>query len=129
MSIRDKLHVMVVDDMSTSRGLLTQGLDALGVPNYTSENDGVTAFNRVAARPVHLVLSDYNMPGLDGLGLLEEFRRHPPTQKIAFILVTGSPTESVVARGKALRVNSILKKPFTVAQLKTSIETVLGQPL
>lgn len=129
MSMREKLHVMVVDDMSTSRGLLTQGLDALGISHYTGENDGVTAFNRLVVRPVHLVLSDYNMPGLDGLGLLQELRKHPPTQKIAFVLVTGSPTDDVVARSRALRVNSILKKPFTTAQLKDCIETVLGQPL
>ena len=127
MSIREKLHVMVVDDMSTSRGLLTQGLDALGIRNYTDHEDGVEAFNRLATRPVHLVISDYNMPGLDGLGLLQELRKHPTTQKIAFVLVTGTPTADVVARGKALRINSILKKPFTVPQLRECIEKVVGK--
>lgn len=127
MSIREKLHVTVVDDMSTSRGLLTQGLDALGVRNYTYEVDGVPALGRLIARPVHLVISDYNMPGLDGLGLLQGLRENPKTQKIAFILVTGSPTPDVVARGKALRINAILKKPFTIAELRDCIEKVVGR--
>ncbi|WP_299815743.1 response regulator [uncultured Jannaschia sp.] len=126
MGIREKLHVMVVDDMSTSRGLLTQALDALGVWNYCEENDGKSAYQKLQQKPVHLVLSDYNMPGLDGLGLLEHLRRSPRTQKTAFILVTGSPTPDVVTRGKALRVNSILKKPFTPAQLRDCIEKVVG---
>jgi two-component system chemotaxis response regulator CheY len=126
MSIRDKLHVTVVDDMATSRGLLTQGLDALGVRNYTAENDGVEALNRLCARPVHLVVSDYNMPRLDGLQLLQELRARPATAKIAFILVTGAPTPDVVARGRALRINSILKKPFTVPELRACIEQVVG---
>jgi two-component system chemotaxis response regulator CheY len=126
MSIADRLHVMVVDDMSTSRGLLTQGLDSLGIKNYSAVGDGVEAFNRLAIRPVHLVISDYNMPRLDGLGLLDELRRHPLTQKIAFILVTGTPSADVVQKGTALRVNYILKKPFTVPQLRGSIEKVVG---
>jgi len=129
MSMREKLQVMVVVDMSTSRGLLTQGLEALGVPSYISENDGSTAFNRLAVRAVHLVLSDYHMPGLNGLGLLEELRRHPTTAKIAFVLVTGSPTPDVVERGRALRINSILKKPFTIQKLRACIEKVMGQSL
>lgn len=129
MSMRNKLHVMVVDDMSTSRGILTQGLDRLGVTNYKSENSGVGAYNSLAAQPVHLVLSDYNMPGLNGIDLLRELRKTPQTQKIAFILVTGSPTPEVVQEGRSLRINSILKKPFTDEQLKVCIEQVLGQPL
>ena len=40
MSLRDKLHILVVDDMSTSRGLLTQALDELGIKNYRTEADG-----------------------------------------------------------------------------------------
>ncbi|MEM6891093.1 MAG: response regulator [Paracoccaceae bacterium] len=127
MSIREKLHVMVVDDMSTSRGLLTQGLEALGVVNQRDVNDGATAFNMISQQPVHLVISDYNMPGLNGLELLEKLRRQAHTQKIAFILVTGKPTPDIVAKGKALRVNSILKKPFTNVELRDSIEKVVGR--
>lgn len=127
MSVRDKLHLMVVDDMSTSRGLLTQGLDALGVTNYTTENDGVQALNRLMMRPLHMVISDYNMPGLDGLGLLDELRKHPATRKIAFILVTGNPSPAVVAEGRRLGINGIIMKPFTNNQLRDCIEKVVGK--
>ena len=76
MGLKDNLRIMVVDDMATSRGLITQALDEIGIKNYVTENDGKKAFSRLAATPVHLVLSDYNMPGMDGLGLLQAVRGH-----------------------------------------------------
>lgn len=127
MSLKDQLRVMVVDDMSTSRGILTQCLDELGISNYMVENNGQSAFQKLTATPVHLVLSDYNMPGMDGLGLLKALREHRVTQRVGFILVTGKPTPEVIEVGKRLGLNNIIRKPFTVATMKQSIEQVVGR--
>ncbi|WP_293577764.1 response regulator [Phaeobacter sp.] len=127
MSLRDSLRVMVVDDMSTSRGILTQCLDELGIKNYMVENKGQSAFQTLVANPVHLVLSDYNMPGMDGLGLLKALREHRVTQRVGFILVTGKPTPEIVEVGRRLAMNNIIRKPFTVATMKQSIEQVVGR--
>lgn len=118
---------MVVDDMSTSRGILTQCLDELGIKNYLVENNGQSAFQKLAATPVHLVLSDYNMPGMDGLGLLQAVRTNPSTQRVGFILVTGKPTPEVIEVGKKLGLNNIIRKPFTVASMRQAIEQVVGR--
>lgn len=127
MSLKDSLRIMVVDDMATSRGLITQALDDIGVKNYVTENDGRRALERMASSPVHLVLSDYNMPGLDGLGLLKAVRSHPSTQKVGFILVTGRPTPEIVNEAKKLGLNNMIKKPFTAASMKQCIESVVGR--
>lgn len=127
MSLKDQLRVMVVDDMSTSRGILTQCLDELGIRNYMVENNGQSAFEKLTKTPVHLVLSDYNMPGMDGLGLLKALREHRVTQRVGFILVTGKPTPEVIEVGKRLGLNNIIRKPFTVATMKQSIEQVVGR--
>ncbi|AUR01236.1 response regulator [Phaeobacter inhibens] len=127
MSLKDSLRVMVVDDMSTSRGILTQCLDELGVSNYMVENNGQSAFQKLVANPVHLVLSDYNMPGMDGLGLLKALREHRVTQRVGFILVTGKPTPEIVEVGRRLAMNIIIRKPFTVATMKQAIEQVVGR--
>ena len=127
MSLKDSLRVMVVDDMSTSRGILTQCLDELGVKNYLVENNGQSAFQKLATNPVHLVLSDYNMPGMDGLGLLQAVRGNAATQRVGFILVTGKPTPEVIAVGKNLGLNNIIRKPFTVASMRQAIEQVVGR--
>ncbi|MDE4062632.1 MULTISPECIES: response regulator [Rhodobacterales] len=127
MSLKDSLRVMVVDDMSTSRGILTQCLDELGVKNYMVENNGQSAFQKITKTPVHLVLSDYNMPGMDGLGLLQAVRGHQVTQRVGFILVTGKPTPEIIEVGKKLGLNNIIRKPFTVATMKQAIEQVVGR--
>lgn len=127
MSIRKSLQMMVVDDMSTSRGILTQTLDELGIENYQTENNGKSALLKLLARPVHLVLSDYNMPEMDGLGLLRGLRENRSTARIGFILVTGKPTQEIVAAGKRLAMNNMIKKPFTTLDMKNCIETVVGR--
>lgn len=127
MSLKNSLRIMVVDDMATSRGLITQALDDIGVKNYITENDGRRALERLSSNPVHLVLSDYNMPGLDGLGLLKAVRTQPTTQKIGFILVTGRPTPEIVSEAKKLGLNNMIKKPFTATSMQQCIESVVGR--
>lgn len=127
MSLKDNLKLMVVDDMSTSRGLITQALDTIGIRQYTTENDGTAALKRLAASPVHLVISDYNMPGLDGLQLLEALRKTQSTQKIGFILITGRADKALIERGKSLAMNNFITKPFSDADMKECIEKVVGR--
>lgn len=127
MSLKDSLRIMVVDDMATSRGLITQALDEIGIKNYLTENDGSKALARMAGSPVHLVLSDYNMPNMDGLALLKAVRQNRATQKVGFILVTGKPTPEMVAQAKQLGLNNMIKKPFTSLAMKQCIESVVGK--
>ncbi len=127
MSLMKSLRIMVVDDMSTSRGILTQSLDEIGIGNYLVENSGQTALSRLVAQPVHLVISDYNMPGMDGLHLLKALRENRSTSQIGFILVTGKPTNDIISFGQKLAMNNFLKKPFTTPALKQCIETVVGR--
>lgn len=127
MGLKDNLRVMVVDDMSTSRGILTQCLDELGIKNYMVDASGQGAYQKLTQTPVHLVLSDYNMPGMDGLGLLQALRTNPSTQRVGFILVTGKPTQDMIDTGRKLGLNNIIRKPFTVASMQQAIEQVVGR--
>ena len=126
MSLKDTLRVMIVDDMGVSRGLLVQAIEEIGIWKNRAENDGTAAFGKLMNDPVHLVLSDFNMPGMDGLQLLQALRQNKSTARIGFILVTGNPTPDLVTRGRALGVNNIIKKPFSTASLKQCIESVVG---
>jgi len=126
MSTKDNIHIMVVDDMSTSRGLITQALDWMGIKNYKYCADGESALRSISAAPVHLVISDYNMPGMDGLALLHALRSNQQTQRIGFILLTGSADPSLIEKGRQLAMNNYLKKPFSPDALKGCIERVVG---
>lgn len=127
MSLRDKLHLMVVDDMSTSRGLIQQALDEIGLYHVGYENDARMAYRKLAARPLHLVISDYNMPEMNGLQLLQALRMNKPTARIGFILVSGRIDQNLLAVGQKLGLNNFIQKPFTTAQMKACIETVVGK--
>jgi len=126
VSTKDRLTVMVVDDMSVSRALIIQSLDDLGIRKVDYCVDGASAFKRLASQPVHLVISDYNMPGANGLQLLSGLRKYKTTQKIGFILITGMATAQIVDQGNELGMNNYLKKPFSTNDLKSCIERVVG---
>lgn len=127
MALREQLKVMVVDDMSTSRGLITQALDAIGIRNVASAGDGRSALTAIDRAPVHLVISDYNMPEMDGLDLLCALRQGRKTARIGFLLITGRLAPEVIDHGRQLGMNNYLKKPFTPADLKSAIEAIVGR--
>lgn len=127
MALAEKLQVMVVDDTTVSRALIVNALDEMGVRQVSIAKDGASALQALMTKPVHLVISDMNMPGLDGISLLRGLREFAPTSKIGFILVTGSADRTLIERGRAFRLNNFVTKPFTVAALKGAIEAVVGR--
>ena len=120
------LHCLVVDDQMTMRSLVRTSLQQLGVREIREASDGEIALRDVITKPVHLIISDYNMPNLDGLGLLRAVRTHPPTAKTAFIMLTGRADRELVQKAVQFGVNNYLVKPFTVQQLKDKLEAVFG---
>lgn len=96
MALRDQLRVMVVDDMSTSRGLIMQALDAMGLRLVSHTSDAPAAMTAIEKSPVHLVISDYNMPGMDGLELLHALRTGSRTGGVGFILITGRADRKII---------------------------------
>ncbi|MEL7099131.1 MAG: response regulator [Pseudomonadota bacterium] len=126
MALRDQIRIMVVDDMSTSRGLITQALDSFGVQHVSTAEDGADALQTMQTAPVHLVISDYNMPNMDGLKFLHHLRSGPKTKGVGFILITGRAEQQIIDYGRKLGMNNYLKKPFQPADLRKCIEAVVG---
>jgi two-component system chemotaxis response regulator CheY len=98
----------------------------MGILNYTWEASGQAAFQSLVNNPVHLVISDYNMPNGTGIDLLRAIREHAPVSKTGVIIVTGSPDQRILQAGTTLGLNNYIKKPFTTLQMKQCIETVTG---
>ncbi|WP_300512992.1 response regulator [Aliiroseovarius sp.] len=127
MALRDQLRTIVVDDMSTSRGLITQALDGFGVRHVESAADGASALQKISSWPVHLVISDMNMPGMTGLQLLHALRSAPQTRGVGFLLITGKADREIIEHGKQLGMNNFLKKPFQPDDLRRAIEAIVGR--
>ncbi len=127
MALRDQLRTIVVDDMSTSRGLITQALDGFGVRQVESAADGASALEKIAKWPVHLVISDMNMPGMNGLQLLHALRTNGATKGVGFLLITGKADREIIETGKKLGMNNFVKKPFQPDDLRRAIEAIVGR--
>ncbi len=122
-----QISVVVADDQSSMRSLIRHGLSQLGFTDIREAPDGESALKVLTAKPAHLVLSDLNMPGLDGLALLKTVRETDALKKMAFIMLTGSSDRESVQKAIELGVNNYIVKPFTVANLRERIEAVLGK--
>jgi two-component system chemotaxis response regulator CheY len=119
--------VLIVDDTSTSRLLLRDALDQIGVSKVFFATDGEKALKFMMDTPAHLVISDVNMPVMDGMGLLKAIRGYKPTQRVPFIVLTGQADRAIVETAAKLGVNNYLVKPVTVAKLKVAIEAIFGK--
>lgn len=127
MSLKDQLKVLVVDDTSVSRMLVIDALQTIGIRNIAFAKDGAEALKTMMTSPSHLVLSDLNMPNLDGIGLLKALREHKPTSRIGFILLTGVSDKATIDRARQYGLNNYVAKPFTPVALSASIEAVVGK--
>ncbi|MGA0605882.1 response regulator [Phenylobacterium sp. VNQ135] len=120
------MTVLVVDDQQTMRSLVRTGLQELGFRDIKEAPDGEAGLRVMLTSKVHLVISDYNMPKLDGLGLLRAVRGHEPIRTTPYIMLTGRADRELVQRAVQFGVNNYLVKPFTVGTLKEKIEAVFG---
>lgn len=120
------ITTLVIDDQLTMRALIRASLNQIGITEVREAIDGEEGLRALVARPAHLVISDFNMPKLDGLGLLRAIRAYEPIKNTAFIMLTGRADLDLVARARQFGVNNYLVKPFTTQTLKEKIEDVFG---
>lgn len=127
MSVAKSIEVLVADDTTVSRALICETLSQLGITNVRIAKDGADALDAMMTKPAHLVLSDYHMPNLDGLQLLEKLRSYKPTSRIGFILITANSDRALIEKGAQLGMNNYIAKPFTTPKVKQAIERVVGK--
>jgi two-component system, chemotaxis family, chemotaxis protein CheY len=126
MALAEKIKVMIVDDQVTSRLLLTGALQELGFKQISVAKDGKEAFAILLRSFHHLIVSDFNMPNMDGLDLLRAVRENPNTKKAAFIILTAKGDRALVQKAASMGANNVLAKPFTVEKMKDAIQAVFG---
>lgn len=127
MPAASAIRVMVVDDQASMRAMIRRALQDLGFRDIRDKAEAGEALEAVKADRVHLILSDYNMPGMNGMDFLRAVRADPVIGKTAFIMLTGSSEKDIVQQAAALGVNNYVVKPFAPAGLKEKIERVFGE--
>ncbi|MFZ5669519.1 MAG: response regulator [Pseudomonadota bacterium] len=127
MPVAADLETLIVDDQRSVRALVRACLMDMGFVKIAEAEDGAQALQVLSIYRKHLILSDLNMPNLDGLGLLRAVRNNPVTAKTAFIMLTSRADTALVKEAVQLGVNNYIVKPFTLDALRRKIEAVFGR--
>ena len=120
-----ELKFLVVDDFSTMRRIVRNLLKELGFNNVEEAEDGVDALNKLQAGGFGFVISDWNMPNMDGLTFVKTFRQSNKTTPL--IMVTTESEKSRVIEAIKAGVNNYVVKPFTPDLLNQRINETLSK--
>ncbi len=124
--------ILVVDDMKTMRMVMKKTLKALGFENVTEADDGETAWPLIqqsasSGEGFQLILSDWNMPKVQGIELLRRVRSDDKTKNTVFIMVTAESEKGQVKEAAQLGVDQYVIKPFTPDSVKEKLEFVYNK--
>jgi two-component system chemotaxis response regulator CheY len=123
--------VLVVDDSAAIRKILTRVLRQTGMAIQTihEAGDGQDALALMAQHRIDLVLSDINMPKMDGLQLLASLKASPQWQNVPVVMITTEGGETKVAEAVRLGAAGYVRKPFTADQIKEKLVGLLRPAL
>jgi len=127
MPVAADMHVMVVDDQKAMRNLVRTALNELGCREIVECADGREAFDSLKANPVHLVVSDLNMPVMDGFQFIEQVRARPGFDGVPIIVLTTQGALEDQERARALGVTTYVTKPIRPNEVVDAVNSVVGQ--
>jgi two-component system chemotaxis response regulator CheY len=119
-----KMKILVVDDFSTMRRIVKNVLKQLGFENIEEAEDGVQALAKLKAGSYGFMVSDWNMPNMDGLQLLKEVRKDPQLSNLPVLMVTAEAEKTMVITAIQAGVNNYVVKPFTAEVFKEKMDKV-----
>lgn len=113
MPVDTSIKVLVVDDFATMRRIVKGVLRQLGFSNIIEAEDGSIALNELKKEKIGLIVSDWNMPNMTGLELLQAVRADGELKSIPFIMVTAEGQKENVIEAVKSGVTNYVMKPFT----------------
>ncbi len=119
-----KIRVLVVDDFPTMRRIVKNLLKQLGFENIDEAENGEDALRKLKSTEYGLVVSDWNMPVMEGIELLKNVRSDPQLKDIAFLMVTAEAEKEKVIEAIKAGVDNYIVKPFTGEVLKEKLEKI-----
>ena len=124
MSADPKMKFLVVDDFSTMRRIVRNLLKELGFTNVDEAEDGAIALQKLQGGGFDFVVSDWNMPNMDGLTLLQTIRATPNLKHLPVLMITAeAKKENIIAAAQA-GASGYVVKPFTAATLDEKLNKI-----
>ena len=121
---RTSLKFLVVDDFSTMRRIVRNLLKELGFTNVEEAEDGAAALSKLRQGGFEVVVSDWNMPNMDGLSLLQTMRADAALKSLPFLMITADAKKENIAAAVQAGASSCIAKPFTAATLQEKLDKI-----
>ncbi|WP_445397139.1 chemotaxis response regulator CheY [Zobellella sp. An-6] len=118
------MKILIVDDFSTMRRIIKNLLRDLGFNNTHEADDGSTALPMLKNGDFDFVVTDWNMPGMQGIDLLRAIRADDKLKHLPVLMVTAEAKREQIITAAQAGVNGYVVKPFTAATLKEKLEKV-----
>lgn len=118
------LKFLVVDDFSTMRRIVKNVLQELGYSHIEEADDGKTALPMLQAGNFDFLITDWNMPGMQGIELLKAVRADARLSKLPVLMLTAEAKREQIVEAAQAGVNGYVIKPFTAATLKEKMDKI-----
>ena len=119
-----QMKILVVDDFSTMRRIIKNLLRDLGYTNTAEADDGKTALPMLQSGGFDFLVTDWNMPGMNGIDLLKAVRADEKLKSLPILMITAEANRDQIIEAAQSGVNGYVVKPFTAAVLKEKIEKI-----
>ena len=124
-----ELKFLVVDDSVTIRRIIMNTLKTIGYADVIEACHGIDALEKIAGGRVDFIITDWNMPEMNGLEFTRSVRANGSTADIPILMITTRGTENDVVEALEAKVSSYIVKPFTPQELKDKIESIIKTTL
>jgi len=118
------MKILVVDDFSTMRRIIKNLLRDLGFSNTQEADDGLTALPMLKSGNFDFLVTDWNMPGMQGIDLLKEVRADENLASLPVLMVTAEQKREQIIEAAQAGVNGYIVKPFTAVTLKEKLDKI-----
>ena len=118
------MKILIVDDFSTMRRIVKNLLRDLGFNNTQEADDGLTALPMLKKGDLEFVVTDWNMPGMQGIDLLKNIRADEELKHLPVLMITAEAKREQIIEAAQAGVNGYIVKPFTAATLKEKLDKI-----
>ncbi|GLO61539.1 response regulator [Vibrio sp. MACH09] len=118
------MKILIVDDFSTMRRIVKNLLRDLGFNNTQEADDGLTALPMLKKGEFDFVVTDWNMPGMQGIDLLKNIRADAELKHLPVLMITAEAKREQIIEAAQAGVNGYIVKPFTAATLKEKLDKI-----
>jgi two-component system, chemotaxis family, chemotaxis protein CheY len=118
------MKILIVDDFSTMRRIIKNLLRELGFNNTSEADDGSTALPMLKNGGFDFLVTDWNMPNMEGIALLKAVRADPLLKSLPVLMVTAEAKRDQIVEAAQAGVNGYIVKPFTAETLKEKIDKI-----